>query len=140
MEENKETKLCYAVVEEDGNPYENKVHDSIEEAVLFADEFVKSRVFTTVHAYEQVPISPSDVSLIDVGDLLFSLGKRLDDSYGFEGADVADLLSDDEVKALQDKIDKVLDGHIKIPYYEAGKLVEKITLTKDDLKKVFVNP
>jgi ElaB/YqjD/DUF883 family membrane-anchored ribosome-binding protein len=132
MEENKETKLCYAVVEEDGNPYENKVHDSIEEAVLFADEFVKSRVFTTVTAYEKVPISPSDVSLIDVGDLLFSLGKRLDDSYGFEGAD---LLSDDEVKALQDKIDKVLDGHIKLPYYEAGKLVEKITLTKDDLKK-----
>ncbi|PIT55403.1 hypothetical protein [Snodgrassella alvi] len=135
MEENKETKLCYAVVEENGTPYENKVHDSIEEAVLFADKFVKSRVFTTVHAYEKVPISPSDVSLIDVGDLLFSLGGRLDDSYGFEGADVADLLSDDEVEALQDKIDKVLDEHIKIPYYKDGKLVEKITLTKDDLKK-----
>ncbi|PIT20885.1 hypothetical protein BGI36_07250 [Snodgrassella communis] len=134
MEENKETKLCYAVVEEDGNPYENKVHDSIEEAVLFADEFVKSRVFTTVHAYEQVPISPSDVSLIDVGDLLLELDERLEDN-GFEGAEVADSLSDDEVKALQDKIDKLLDEHIKIPYYESGELVKKITLTKDDLKK-----
>ncbi|SCC08379.1 MULTISPECIES: hypothetical protein [Snodgrassella] len=133
MEANKETKLCYAVVDENGNAYDNKVHDSIEEAVSFADEFVKSRVFTTVHAYEQVPISPSGVSLIDVGDLLLELDERLEDN-GFEGAEVADSLSDDEVKALQDKIDKLLDEHIKIPYYESGELVKKITLTKDDLK------
>jgi hypothetical protein len=134
MEANKETKLCYAVVDENGNAYEHKVHDSIEEAVLFGHWIINDNKMATVHVYEQVPISPSGVNLIDVGDLLLGLDERLEDN-GFEGDEVADSLSDDEVKALQDKTNKVLDEHIKLPYYEAGKLVKKITLTKDDLKK-----